>query len=112
MITPPAIDVVALSPFQSLLWCLYLVAAVALRAHHIPPNRRYLRGDRGMGDACPRSETLQCLWRLPALPFAVFIAPSLPWLLSIALDRVSRAGRILAMRGVAATLAGRAGPRE
>lgn len=98
MITPPAPDFVALSPFQTLLWGLYLVAAVALPAHHLRPVLKYLRGDGGIGDACVRSETLQCLWRVPALLFALFVTPSLPLCLSIALDMVGRIARIVAMR--------------
>lgn len=102
MITPPTTDFVALSPFlspfQSLLWGLYLVAAVALPAHHIRPVLKYLRGDGGIGDACVRTETHQCLWRVPALLFALFVTPSLPLCLSVLLDIVGRIARIVAMR--------------
>lgn len=86
-----------LSPMQAALWCIYLVAAVMLPIHHVQPILKYLRGRGGIGDACIRSEVMQCAWRMPALLFAMFVAPSLPLFLSIALDMVGRIGRVLAM---------------
>ena len=66
--------------------------------YHVPPILKYLRGSQGIGDACVRSECLQCCWRLPALLFAVFVAPSVPLVMSILLDMVGRAVRIWAMK--------------
>ena len=86
-----------LGAFQTTLWVMYLVAAVVLPLYHVRPIVRYLRGNRGIGDACIHTEIIQCGWRLPALLFAVFVVPSLPLFLSIFLDMVGRAGRILAM---------------
>lgn len=85
--------------FQAVLWCLYLLAAVMLPAYHLKPILKYLRGTAGIGDACIRTEALQCLWRVPALLFSVFVVPSLPLFLSIFLDLLGRVGRVLAMRG-------------
>ncbi|MFL6665517.1 MAG: hypothetical protein ACJ8G7_25380 [Rhizobacter sp.] len=84
--------------FKDGVWCLYLVAAFALPVHHIRPILQYMRGSAGIGDACVRSEALQCVWRLPALMFSIFVAPSLPLFLSIFLDLLGRIGRVLAMR--------------
>lgn len=79
------------------LWYLYLVAAVMLPVHHVGPILKYLRGRDGIGDACIRTEAIQCGWRVPALLFSIFVAPSLPLFLSIFLDLVGRIGRVLAM---------------
>jgi len=87
-----------LSTAQSALWLAYLVAAVMLPVHHIAPIRKYLCGSNGIGDACVRSEAIQCCWRVPALLFSIFVAPSLPLFLSIFLDLVGRSGRVIAMR--------------
>lgn len=86
------------SDMQAALWCLYLLAAVMLPAYHLKPTLKYLRGNAGIGDACIRTEALQCLWRMPALLFSVFVVPSLPLFLSIFLDLLGRVGRVLAMR--------------
>jgi hypothetical protein len=80
------------------LWYLYLVAAVMLPVHHLRPILKYLRGRDGIGDACIRTEAIQCGWRVPALLFSIFVAPSLPLFLSIFLDLVGRIGRVLAMQ--------------
>ncbi len=88
-----------LSEFQAVLWCLYLLAAVMLPAYHLRPIFKYLRGSAGIGDACIRTEALQCLWRVPALLFSLFVVPSLPLFLSIFLDMLGRIGRVLAMHG-------------
>lgn len=85
------------SDFQSLLWSAYLLAAVMLPVYHLRPILKYLRGNSGIGDACIRTETIQCLWRVPALLFSVFVTPSLPLFLSIFLDMLGRIGRIVAM---------------
>lgn len=82
---------------QLVLWCLYLVSAVMLPMYHIPSIISYLRGTNGIGDACIRSETLQCFWRFPALLFAVFVIPSLPLLVSILLDMTGRSVKVWAM---------------
>ena len=84
--------------FQWWLWSLYLLAAVMLPAYHLRPILKYLRGNAGIGDACIRTEAIQCLWRMPALLFSVFVTPSLPLFLSIFLDMLGRIGRVLAMR--------------
>ena len=86
-----------LDAFRQVLWYIYLLAAVMLPLCHVRPILRYLRGTRGIGDACIRSEALQCLWRVPALMFAVFVAPSLPLFLSVFLDLLGRIGRVLSM---------------
>ena len=83
------------------LWSLYLVAALVLPLYHLRPIVRYMRGSAGIGDACVRTEALQCLWRVPALLFSVFVTPSLPLFLSIFLDLLGRIGRILAMHASA-----------
>ena len=83
---------------QQALWLLYLAAAVMLPASHIRPILKYLRGSSGIGDACLRTEAVQCLWRLPALLFAVFVVPSLPLFLSVFLDLMGRIGRVASMR--------------
>ena len=85
------------SDFQSLLWSAYLLAAVMLPIYHLRPILKYMRGISGIGDACIRTETIQCLWRVPALLFSVFVTPSLPLFLSIFLDMLGRIGRIVAM---------------
>ncbi len=82
---------------RAVLWSTYLAAAVILPIYHVRPILRYVRGSNGIGDACVRTEAIQCLWRLPALLYSVFVAPSLPLFLSIALDLVGRIGRVLAM---------------
>jgi hypothetical protein len=87
------------SPFQAAIWVWYLLAAVMLPANHVRPILRYLRGNSGIGDACMRTETIQCLWRVPALMFSVFVAPSAPLFLSVFLDLLGRIGRIVAMHG-------------
>jgi hypothetical protein len=87
-----------MSPFQVAVWSLYLLAAVMLPIYHVRPILKYLRGNSGIGDACIRTEAIQCLWRVPALMFSVFVAPSLPLFLSIFLDMLGRIGRVLAMR--------------
>lgn len=84
---------------QVVLWCTYLVAALMLPVYHVRPILKYLRGSSGIGDACVRTEAIQCLWRVPALMFSMFVAPSLPLFLSIFLDLLGRVGRILAMHG-------------
>lgn len=84
-------------PFRATLWGLYLAAALILPLYHVAPILRYLRGSSGIGDACVRTEALQCLWRVPALLYAMFVAPSLPLFLSIFLDLLGRVGRVLAM---------------
>jgi hypothetical protein len=86
-----------LASWQGVLWCAYLLAAIMLPAYHVPPILKYLRGTGGIGDACIRTELIQCLWRLPALLFSVFVLPSLPLFLSISLDMLGRSGRVLAM---------------
>ena len=86
------------SACRDAIWYLYLVAAFALPIHHLRPIAQYLRGNSGIGDACLRTEALQCLWRVPALMFSIFVAPSLPLFLSIFLDLLGRVGRVLAMR--------------
>jgi hypothetical protein len=86
-----------LGDFRAVLWGLYLAAAVILPIYHVRPILRYLRGSNGIGDACVRTEALQCLWRVPALLYSVFVAPSLPLFLSIFLDLLGRIGRVLAM---------------
>jgi hypothetical protein len=88
----------ALNAVQWTLWCVYLVAALMLPAYHLRPILKYLRGNSGIGDACIRTEAIQCVWRVPALLFSVFVTPSLPLFLLIFLDMVGRAGRVLAMR--------------
>ena len=85
------------SPVQMVLWSLYLIAAVALPLYHIPPTLRYLRGNNGIGDACIRTEVIQCGLRVPALLFSVFVMPSLPLFLSIFLDLLGRIARVWAM---------------
>jgi len=90
-------DLGRLSDVQVALWVLYLVAAVVLPMYHVRPIMRYLRGRSGIGDACIPTECIQCLWRVPALLFAVFVLPSLPLFLSIFLDMLGRVGRIVAM---------------
>ena len=87
-----------LSAFQQVLWWMYLLAAVMLPVCHVRPILKYLRGSGGIGDACIRTEAIQCLWRVPALMFSMFVAPSLPLFLSIFLDLTGRIGRVLAMR--------------
>jgi hypothetical protein len=87
-----------MSRFQVALWSLYLLAAVMLPIYHVRPILKYLRGNSGIGDACIRTEAIQCLWRVPALMFSLFVAPSLPLFLSIFLDMLGRIGRVLAMR--------------
>jgi len=82
-------------------WSLYLVAALVLPLYHLRPIVRYMRGSAGIGDACLRTEAIQCLWRVPALLFSVFVTPSLPLFLSIFLDLLGRLGRILAMHASA-----------
>jgi|GEM_PF-2845953 len=86
-----------LGTWQQVLWCTYLVAAVVLPLCHVRPILRYLRGTSGIGDACIRTEAVQCLWRVPALMFSLFVAPSLPLFLSVFLDLLGRIGRVLAM---------------
>ena len=85
------------SPVQVVLWSMYLVAAVTLPLYHITPTLKYLRGNSGIGDACIRTEVIQCSLRVPALLFAVFVVPSLPLFLSIFLDLLGRIARIWAM---------------
>ena len=87
------------SPFQTVLWFMYLTAAVTLPLYHITPVLKYLRGTSGIGDACIRTEAIQCGWRVPALLFSVFVVPSLPLFLSILLDMLGRMARIWAMHG-------------
>ena len=87
------------TPLQTLLWCLYLVAALALPLYHVTPVLKYLRGTNGIGDACIRTEAIQCGWRVPALLFSVFVVASLPLFLSILLDMLGRIARIWAMHG-------------
>ena len=87
------------SPFQMVLWFMYLTAALALPLYHITPVLKYLRGSNGIGDACIRTEVIQCGWRVPALLFSVFVVPSLPLFLSIFLDMLGRIARIWAMHG-------------
>ena len=87
-----------LSHFQVFLWCMYLVAAVMLPIYHVKPIHKYLQGRNGIGDACIRTEIIQCGWRVPALMFSMLVAPSLPLFLSIFLDMVGRIGRIVAMQ--------------
>ena len=91
-------DLHHLSDVQLALWSFYLVAALVLPLYHVRPIVRYLRGTSGIGDACIRTECIQCLWRVPALLFSVFVLPSLPLFLSIFLDMLGRIGRIAAMR--------------
>lgn len=93
--TPPLQD---LDGFRATLWLMYLIAAVMLPVYHVRPILKYLRGNGGIGDACKRTEAIQCLWRLPALMFSIFVVPSLPLFLSIFLDMIGRVGRVLAMR--------------
>lgn len=88
----------AFSPLQIALWWMYLIAAVTLPLYHIPPTLRYLRGNSGIGDACIRTEVIQCGLRVPALFFSVLVVPSLPLFLSIFLDLLGRIARICAMR--------------
>ena len=85
------------SALQTVLWSLYLVAAVTLPLYHITPTLKYLRGTSGIGDACIRTEVIQCSLRVPALSFSVFVVPSLPLFLSIFLDLLGRIARIWAM---------------
>jgi hypothetical protein len=85
------------SPLQAVLWSMYLVAALTLPLYHITPALKYLRGNSGIGDACIRTEIVQCGWRIPALLFSVFVVPSLPLFLSIFLDMLGRIARISAM---------------
>ena len=87
-----------LSLVQTVVWFAYLIAAVMLPAHHIRPIIKYLRGNSGIGDACLRTELLQCGWRVPALLFATVVAPSLPLFLSIFLDLIGRLARVMAMQ--------------
>jgi hypothetical protein len=82
---------------RTMLWSIYLAAAVILPVYHVRPILRYMRGSSGIGDACVRTEATQCLWRVPALLYSVFVAPSLPLFLSIFLDLLGRIGRVLAM---------------
>jgi len=86
-----------LGVFRGMLWGIYLAAAVILPLYHVRPILRYVRGSNGIGDACVRTEAIQCLWRVPALLYSVFVAPSLPLFLSIFLDLLGRIGRVLAM---------------
>jgi hypothetical protein len=86
-----------LTPFQATLWCIYLLAAVMLPVYHLRPILKYMHGCSDIGDACIRTEVLQCAWRVPALLFSMFVTPSLPLFLSIAFDMVGRIARILAM---------------
>jgi hypothetical protein len=92
-----ATELSQLASWQAVLWCAYLLAAVMLPAYHVRPILKYLRGTGGIGDACIRTELIQCLWRLPALLFSVFVLPSLPLFLSISLDMLGRSGRVFAM---------------
>ena len=87
------------SPFQMVLWFMYLTAAVTLPLYHITPVLKYLRGNNGIGDACIRTEVIQCGWRLPALLFSLFVVLSLPLFLSILLDMLGRIACIWAMHG-------------
>lgn len=91
-------DLRRLSDLQVALWVLYLVAALVLPLYHVRPILRYLHGRSGIGDACIRTECIQCLWRVPALLFSVLVLPSLPLFLSIFLDMLGRIGRIVSMR--------------
>lgn len=85
--------------FEALMWGLYLVAALMLPMHHVRPVLRYMRGNNGIDDACIRSKAMQCLWRVPALLFSVFVAPSLPLFLSIFFDLLGRVARVLEVQG-------------
>jgi hypothetical protein len=85
------------SPAQMVLWLMYLIAALTLPMYHITPTLKYLRGNSGIGDACIRTDVIQCCWRVPALLFSVFVVPSLPLFLSILLDMLGRIARIWAM---------------
>lgn len=85
------------SSVQVVLWSMYLMAALMLPLYHIKPTLKYLRGSSGIGDACIRTEVIQCGWRVPALMFSMFVAPSLPLFLSILLDMLGRIARIWAM---------------
>ena len=89
---------VPLSPEQTFVWFAYMIAAVMLPLHHIRPIVKYLRGNSGIGDACLKTELLQCGWRVPALLFATVVAPSLPLFLSIFLDLIGRLARVMAMQ--------------
>lgn len=88
----------ALDAFQLVLWWMYLLAALVLPAYHVRPILLYLRGSSGIGDACLRTEMIQCAWRFPALLFSIFVVASLPLFLSVFLDMLGRIGRIAAMQ--------------
>jgi hypothetical protein len=96
---PPLIDqsIAQAGNVRALLWSFYLAAAVILPICHVRPILCYMRGNNGIGDACVRTEAFQCLWRVPALLYSMFEAPSLPLFLSISLDLLGRIGRVLAM---------------
>ncbi len=87
-----------LTRFQFTIWFAYLIAAVVFPAYHVKPILKFLRGTSGIGDSCIRTEIVQCLWRVPALLFGLFVTPSVPFVLAIFLDIVGRMGRITAMR--------------
>ena len=59
--------------FRGALWSLYLVAALVLPLYHLRPIVRYMQGSASIGDACLRTEAIDCLWRVPALLFSVFV---------------------------------------
>lgn len=79
------------------MWYLYLLAAVILPIYHVRPILKYLEGSNGIGDACIRTEVIQCVWRMSALMVSILVAPLLPLFLSITLDMLGRGGRIVAM---------------
>ena len=83
--------------FRTVLSCIYVLAALALPLAHVRPILRYVRGSGGIGDACLRAETMQCVARVPALLFAIFVVVSLPLFLSVALDLSVRICRVLVM---------------
>ncbi|WP_372526559.1 hypothetical protein [Piscinibacter sp.] len=79
-------------------WSAYLLASLAHPFSHVRPVLKLMRGNAGIGDGCIRIEAVHCLWRVPALLFAVFVAPSWPFALSILFGLAGRIVRVSAMR--------------
>lgn len=72
---------------------IYIVASIILPTFYYRQIRKYLKGDKGVGDFCFSTEIIQASLRLPALMYCISIANG-PVFVSVLLDLIGRCAKI------------------
>lgn len=72
---------------------IYLATSFVLPIFYIKQIKKYLNGDKGVGDLCFNTEIIQAILRVPALMYSVSIGSG-PVFISVLLDLIGRIAKI------------------